>query len=136
MSDKYIRQYDLADRLAHEDMEAIADSNVQSFYELKRDLVKKRESLCSIEEIAGQLGEPVSKVAEFEQYYSDPTVSQLQEYALAVMCVIKVKVLDFHPDESSMYRHMTLPVDSSELLDIAHNARKSKVNIMPGQVSV
>ncbi|MBI0106196.1 hypothetical protein DKK73_05150 [Bifidobacterium asteroides] len=114
MSDKSTYWYDLADSVAHEDLKNIADQNAESFYELKRDLVRKRESLCSIEQIAEQLGEPVDTVAEFEQYYSDPTVSQLQEYALAVMCLIKIKAVDFEPNKKRMFSRNTVSVDPSE----------------------
>ncbi len=125
MSNKRTYQYDLSDSMAHGDFEDIAERNAESFYELKRDLVQKRKSLCSIEQIAKQLGEQVATVAEFEQYYSDPTVSQLQEYALAVMCVIKIKAVDFEPDKSSMYKIANSHVDSAESIGVVLGTKES-----------
>lgn len=63
---------------------SISDTNAKTFYDLKKRLVERRRQLYTIEELAKELGEPVREVAEFEQYYSDPTVSQIEEYALAV----------------------------------------------------
>ena len=128
MSGMPTHQYDLADSLAHEDIEDIADRNAESFYELKRDLVQKRKSLCTIEQIAEQLGEPVAVVTEFEQYYSDPTVSQLQEYALAVMCLIKIKAVNFEPEKLSMYRITNLRVDSAESIGVVRSAKESALD--------
>jgi len=62
----------------------ISYTNVSAFYDLKKRLVDRRRKLYTIEELAKEIGEPVREVAEFEQYYSDPTVSQIEEYALAV----------------------------------------------------
>ena len=127
MSDKNTYRYDLADSVAHEDLENIADQNAESFYELKGDLVQKRKRLCSIEQIAEQLGEPVDTVAEFEQYYSDPTVSQLQEYALAVMSLIKIKAVDFEPNKKRMFSRDTVSVDASESIGIVLSTNTSEV---------
>ena len=63
---------------------SISDTNAKTFYDLKKRLVKRRRQLYTIEELAKELGESVREMAEFEQYYSDPTVSQIEEYALAV----------------------------------------------------
>ena len=134
MGDNCARRYSIQDCLAHEDIETIADCNARNFYELKRDLVLKRKSLCSIEQIAEDIGDPVSEVAEFEQYYSDPTVSQLQEYALAVMCVINIKATDFHPDSSSMYSQMTVPVDASGIVGITPSDKSRDVSIKEREV--
>lgn len=128
MSDKGTCQYDFLDRMAHGDLEAIADFNAESFYWLKRDLVEKRKSLCPIEQIAKYMGESVDAVAEFEQYYSDPTVSQLQEYALAVMCRIKVEVEGFKPPELSTYTSASLPVDAGDLIGAVQSTNTSEVN--------
>lgn len=43
-----------------------------------------RKRLCSMEDMAMALSESESEVADFEQYYSDPTLSQVQKYALAI----------------------------------------------------
>lgn len=128
MSDKSTCQYDFPDRMAHGDLEAIADFNAESFYWLKRNLVEKRKSLCPIEQVAKYMGESVEAVAEFEQYYSDPTVSQLQEYALAVMCRIKVAVIGFESPELSTYTSASLPVDASELFGAVQSTNTSEVN--------
>lgn len=120
--------YNIEDALAHEDIEAIADTNAENFYNLKRDLVQKRQRLCSLDELAKQLKEPVEEVAEFEQYYSDPTVSQLQEYALAVMCIININAEDFSPDRSSMYRHLSVSV-KNDFLELKNSNETSSVQI-------
>lgn len=135
MNDKDTDQYSLEDKLAYGDVEKIADFNAKHFYELKKDLVKKRQKLCSLDRIAEILNKPLEQVAAFEQYYSDPTVSQLQEYALAVMCVINIHAADFCPEESSMYSQMSVPVDASELVSITHSAEASNVTIKEGKES-
>lgn len=131
---KTTTQYDFMDRLAHADIEEIARRNASSFYRLKENLVEKRQRLCSLDRIAELLKESVEEVDEFEQYSSDPTVSQLQEYALAVMSVIDIGVFDFQPDASSMYLHTTVPADASELLDIEHDSGETIVDSRKGQV--
>lgn len=133
MSYKDTDQYSLEDNLAYGDIEEIADFNARHFYKLKKDLVQKRQKLCSLDRIAEILNKPLEQVAEFEQYYSDPTVSQLQEYALAVMCVININATDFCPEESSMYSQMIVPVDASALVDITHSTEASNVTIQEGE---
>lgn len=62
----------------------IAKHNSESFQEMKEFLVEIRKRLCSMEDMAMALSESESEVADFEQYYSDPTLSQVQKYALAI----------------------------------------------------
>jgi len=62
----------------------IAKHNFESFQEMKEFLVEIRKRLCSMEDMAMALSESESEVADFEQYYSDPTLSQVQKYALAI----------------------------------------------------
>lgn len=78
---------------------SISYTNVSTFYDLKKRLVERRRQLYTIEELAKELGEPVREVAEFEQYYSDPTVSQIEEYALAVGVSLKI-VREEHPTKT------------------------------------
>ena len=62
----------------------IAKHNFESFQEMKQFLVEIRKRLCSMEDMAMALSESESEVVDFEQYYSDPTLSQVQKYALAI----------------------------------------------------
>lgn len=80
-------------------MQNISYTNVKTFYDLKKRLVERRRQLYTIEELAKELGEPVREVAEFEQYYSDPIVSQIEEYALAVGVSLKI-VREEHPTKT------------------------------------
>lgn len=93
-------QKDLQDRGADADFDKIAESNIKSFYEMKKSLVQKRKSLCTIEQIAKELKKTPEEMAEFEAYYSDPTLSQVQTYALALMQVIHIQVEEFIPASS------------------------------------
>lgn len=76
--DKFENLYD------DDTISGISDTNAKTFYDLKKRLVERRRQLYTIEELAKEIGDTVEDVSEFEQYYSDPTVSQIQEYALAV----------------------------------------------------
>lgn len=73
-------------RSKHSDDEfhEIGKHNFESFQEMKEFLVEIRKRLCSLEDMAMALSESESEVAGFEQYYSDPTLSQVQKYALAI----------------------------------------------------
>lgn len=77
----------------------IAYINASTFYDLKKRLVERRSQLYTIEELAKELGEPVREVAEFEQYYSDPTVSQIEEYARAVGVSLNITCKE-HPTKT------------------------------------
>lgn len=137
MSDKKTQYHlDLKDRGAQSDFEQIAESNFHNFDSMKNTLVAKRESTCSIEDMAKELGCAEDEVIEFEQYYSDPTISEVQEYALALMCVVKIRTEDFKPDRSSMYRSMQVPVNADEILEYKYNDEKSTVQIQKGNVIV
>jgi hypothetical protein len=62
-----------ATRLAHED------------YALKYVLVDERvKQGITQEDVGHALGWPLDEVREFEAYWSDPTMSQIRRYALAV----------------------------------------------------
>ena len=78
---------------------SISDTNAKTFYDLKKRLVERRRQLYIIEELAKELGEPVREVAEFEQYYSDPTVSQIEVYALAIGVSLTI-VREEHPTKA------------------------------------
>lgn len=78
------------DRYTKKEIEDMADNIVGGMYDLKRMLVNRRIGTRSIEDMARDLGDSVEEVAEFEHYYSDPTVSQIEEYALALGVEIKV----------------------------------------------
>jgi len=127
-------QYSLEDKLAYGDVQKISEFNARHFYEMKKALIRKRQKLCSLDRIAEILHKPIEQVADFEHYYSDPTVSQLQEYALAVMCVVDIKVTDFDPDNSSMYSKMSVPVDASGLVGITPSAKSRDIPIEEREV--
>lgn len=103
-------QMDLQDRGADADFDKIAESNIISFYEMKKSLVQKRKSLCTIEQIAKELNKTPEEMAEFEAYYSDPTLSQVRRYALAIMEVIHIRVEEFRPDAVG---NSYMPISSS-----------------------
>lgn len=83
------------DGFTKEELKGIARKNFHSFDDMKNALVSKRESLCSMEDIAKELGCTVDDVAAFEQYDSDPTISEVQEYALAVMSGTEIRLSDY-----------------------------------------
>lgn len=78
------------DRYTKKEIEDMSDNIVGNMYELKKFLVNRRIDTRSIEDVARDLGDSVEEVAEFERYYSDPTISQIEEYALALGVEIKV----------------------------------------------
>lgn len=94
----------LEDRFEEEDFKKVARHNFHSFDDMKNALVSKRESLCSMEDMARELGCTVDDVAEFEQYWSDPTISEVQEYALALMSTIQIGTNDYDNGFKPYYR--------------------------------
>lgn len=78
------------DRYTKKEIEDMADNIVGNMYDLKRMLVNRRLETRSIEDMARDLGDSVEEVAEFEHYYTDPTISQIEVYALALGVEIKV----------------------------------------------
>lgn len=48
-----------------------------------------------MEDMARELECTVDDVAEFEQHWSDPTLSEVQEYALALMSTIQIGTNDY-----------------------------------------
>lgn len=91
----------LQDRFTREEFKKVSRHNFRSFDDMKNTLVLKRESLCSMDDMAKELGCTVDNVAEFEQYDSDPTISEVQEYALAIMSEIEIKVSDYKKSEGA-----------------------------------
>ena len=89
----------LESRFTKEEFEEVARKNFHSFDDMKNTLVLKRESLCSMDDMAKELGCTVDDVAEFEQSDSDPTISDVQEYAIAIMSEIGIKVSDYKKPE-------------------------------------
>lgn len=78
------------DRYTEKEIEDMSDNIVTGMYDLKKFLVNRRINTRSIEDMARDFGDSVEEVAEFEHYYSDPTISQMEEYALALGVEIKV----------------------------------------------
>lgn len=91
------RRGTLADALDAGALDAIAGHNAAGFYRLRKDLVAQRRALGPLDRVAGLLRRPLGEVAELERYWSDPTVSELQAYALAMGCMIDVKARPFRP---------------------------------------
>lgn len=120
---------DLQDRGADLDFRKIAKINFDNFYELKERLVAKRKSLCTMSEFARQLNTSEDEIAEFEQYYSDPTISQLQKYALALMMVIKIQAVEFTPDKLRMYKSMKLATSSDQIDSYNSSIEDSRVQL-------
>lgn len=120
---------DLQDRGADLDFRTIAKINFDNFYELKERLVAKRKSLCTMSEFARQLNTSEDEIAEFEQYYSDPTISQLQKYALALMMVIKIQAVEFTPDKLRMYKSMKLATSSDQIDSYNSSIEDSRVQL-------
>lgn len=94
--------------LAESEMSRIADNNAKSFYNMRKEIVKRLQHLASIDDIAKELKHPLEEVAEFEQYYADPTLSEVQEYALLVNSFIDIRIRDYNDEKSSLLdRHLT-----------------------------
>lgn len=73
----------------------IAGFNFDSFYDLRETLVRKRQATCTIEQMANELRMTPGELLEgLEAYYSDPTLSELQTYALALGMKIHIDVED------------------------------------------
>lgn len=85
----------LEHRFTDGEFKDIAGSNFDSFYDLREALVRKRQSTCTIEQMANELKMTPDELLEgLESYYSDPTLSELQTYALALGMKIHVEVED------------------------------------------
>lgn len=106
----------LWDGFTEDEVKEVAERNADAFYEMKKSLVKKRQSTCSIEDMARALGRPVEDVADFEQYYSDPTVSQIQVYALALTMKVGVDAMGYR-DAPKEYLNMTVPCPRPVVVD-------------------
>lgn len=78
--------------LTDDQLEEIADHNASTFYGLKKDLVDTRINSWSMDDFARLLDEPLEDVAGVEQYYSDPTASQLERYATGVGAYVIIGV--------------------------------------------
>lgn len=64
-------------------------------HDLKRELIARRCALGSgRQEIADAIGVPLSEVAEFEEYDSDPALSFVRRYANAVGVHVRHEVVD------------------------------------------
>lgn len=81
--------------LADSETIKVADNNAKSFYNMRKEIVKRLQQLASIDDIAKKLGRSLKEVAEFEQYYADPTLSEVQGYAILVNSFIDIKVRDY-----------------------------------------
>lgn len=92
--------------LTKSEMSKVADNNAKSFYNMRKDIVKRLQHLASIDDIAKELGHPLEEVAEFEQYFADPTLSEVQVYALLVNSFIDIKVRDYTTVRGSIDRLM------------------------------
>lgn len=110
---------DLNDKGARADFKELARANFHSFNDMKNALVAERESVCSMEDMARELGCTVDDVAAFEQYYSDPSLSEVQEYAMALLERIQIRVDHFKADPSKMYQSLAKwrKADEVELTD-------------------
>lgn len=91
----------LEHRFTDGEFDEIARFNVESFFNLKMDLVNKRKSICTIEQIAEELGKTPKEMEKFEAYYSDQTISQIRTYALALGMKIHIKVEDYEKDKNN-----------------------------------
>lgn len=76
-------------------IEARADALVDSHQKLMRDLIALREKhSLSQEVVADRMGVSQPTVSSFERYDSNPTLSTLRRYALAVGARIENRVVD------------------------------------------
>ena len=111
---KKVIDIDLQDRGADVDFKKVAKINFDNFYALKEALVTKRQKLCTMDQMAKALNKDKAEIAEFEQYYSDPTMSEVQEYALALLTVININTVDFQPDLSGVYSSFSRTANVSD----------------------
>lgn len=81
--------------LTDDNLDKISGHNAKTFYDLKKDLVMSRMKSYSLDEVAELLGESLEDAAELEQYYSDPTLTQLRNYALAIKAYIVIRAEEY-----------------------------------------
>lgn len=72
-----------------------ADQLIESHYRLMQDLIElRKKNRLSQEEVGTRMGTSQPAVASFESYDSNPTLSSIRRYALAVGARIEYKVVD------------------------------------------
>lgn len=71
-----------------------ADALVEALEDLKFDLVELREKRMTQKDVAERMGMSQSAVSQFERYDSNPTLTTLRRYALAVGARLRIEVVD------------------------------------------
>lgn len=84
-----------------EEISEIFKFNFESFYKMKEELVKKRKSICTQEQIAESFGVTTDEIDEFEALLRDSSVSLIQKYASAVGMKIYIKVENCEKDKNN-----------------------------------
>ncbi|WP_394276413.1 helix-turn-helix domain-containing protein [Luteococcus sp.] len=75
-------------------VQARADALVEALEDLKFDLVELREKRMTQKDVAERMGMSQSAVSQFERYDSNPTLTTLRRYALAVGARLRIEVVD------------------------------------------
>lgn len=75
-------------------VQARADALVEALEDLKFDLVELREKRMTQKDVADRMGMSQSAVSQFERYDSNPTLTTLRRYALAVGARLRIEVVD------------------------------------------
>lgn len=73
--------------------------NASAFYDMKSAIARKLYQMGSAKQLAKKLDVSEEEVAEFEQYYSDPTLSDIQLYACLAGLFINIQVTEEAPNE-------------------------------------
>lgn len=82
-------------------VEARADSLVEAHTEHLRELIAlRRKHQLSQETVAERMGVSQPTVAAFEHYDSNPTLTTIRRYALAVGAKLDIKVIDDCTDQN------------------------------------
>lgn len=93
MSQPEYRLYSMKEDLSR--IETRAEALVETHTELVADLITlRKEHKLSQESVAERMGVSQPTVAAFEHYDSNPTLSTVRRYALAVGARIESRVLD------------------------------------------
>ena len=88
----------LFDNFSEREIEEVARVNAGAFYGMMGALVKRSSELYpAIEDIAEVLGVPVEEASDFYLGGSDPTISEVEEHALALGVKIGITCTPIEP---------------------------------------
>jgi transcriptional regulator with XRE-family HTH domain len=106
-----------------QNIEAKAARSASDSYKLKYDLVKLRiKQGLTVEDISERTGISPKKVRKFEKYWTEPNLSIIRRYALAVGAAVAISVItDYTPEDHDIYKKQQ---DKLRVEEIEKNQQK------------